>query len=168
MMSRASEALWRGGALALSLLLILPLAAIGWIALHAEADIWPHLIATVLPGFVERTILLMAGVGFLTLVIGTGTAWLVSQCEFPFRRLFTWALVLPLAMPGYIIAYTYVHSFEFAGPVQSAMREAFGWKRGDYWFPEIRSMAGAVTVMSLVLYPYVFLTARAAFLKLPW
>jgi iron(III) transport system permease protein len=166
MMSRASDALWRGGALALSLLLILPLAAIGWMALNAEADIWPHLIATVLPGFVERTIVLMAGVGFLTLLIGTGTAWLVSQCEFPFRRFFTWALVLPLAMPGYIIAYTYVHSFEFAGPVQSALRAAFGWKHGDYWFPEIRSMAGAVTVMSLVLYPYVFLTARAAFLKL--
>ena len=166
MMSRASDALWRGGALALSLLLILPLAAIGWMALNAEADIWPHLIATVLPGFVERTIVLMAGVGFLTLMIGTGTAWLVSQCEFPFRRFFTWALVLPLAMPGYIIAYTYVHSFEFAGPVQSALRAAFGWKHGDYWFPEIRSMAGAVTVMSLVLYPYVFLTARAAFLKL--
>ena len=166
MMSRASDALWRGGALALSLLLILPLAAIGWMALNAEADIWPHLIATVLPGFVERTIVLMAGVGFLSLVIGTSTAWLVSQCEFPFRRFFTWALVLPLAMPGYIIAYTYVHSFEFAGPVQSALRAAFGWKHGDYWFPEIRSMAGAVTVMSLVLYPYVFLTARAAFLKL--
>lgn len=166
MMSRASEALWRAGALALSLLLILPLAAIGWIAANAGADIWPHLIATVLPGFVERTLLLIMGVGVLTLVIGTATAWLVTQCEFPFRRIFTWALVLPLAMPGYIIAYTFVHSFEFAGPVQTAMREIFGWKRGDYWFPEIRSMAGAVTVMSLVLYPYVFLTARAAFLKL--
>jgi iron(III) transport system permease protein len=166
MMGRASEALWRGGALALSLLLLLPLAAIVWIALHAQADVWPHLVTTVLPGYVERTILLMAGVGIFTFVMGTGTAWLVSQCEFPLRRFFTWALVLPLAMPGYIIAFTYVHSFEFAGPVQSALREAFGWQRGDYWFPEIRSMAGAVSVMSLVLYPYVFLTARAAFLKL--
>ncbi|MDP4823419.1 MAG: iron ABC transporter permease [Aestuariivirgaceae bacterium] len=166
MMGRGSEALWRGGALALSLFLILPLAAVAWIALSAQADVWPHLIATVLPGYVQRTVLLMAGVGVLTLVIGTGTAWLVSMCEFPLRRWFSWALVLPLAMPGYIIAYTYVHSFEFAGPVQTALRAAFGWRHGDYWFPEIRSMAGAVTVMSLVLYPYVFLTARAAFLKL--
>lgn len=167
MLSARAAFFWRAGALALSLLLVLPILAIGALALSAGPEIWPHLFATVLPGMLARTLALSMGVGLLSLLIGTGTAWLTTQCEFPLRRFFTWALVLPLAMPGYISAYTYVHVFEYAGPVQSAWRAFFGFARpADYSFPEIRSLPGAVFVMSLVLYPYVFLTARAAFLKL--
>lgn len=166
MLTTAGEAGWRAAALGFAFLLALPVLAIAAIALTSAPDVWPHLLTTVLPGHLRRTGALMAGVGLLTLIIGVSTAWLVTQCEFPLRRFFTWALVLPLAMPGYIIAYTYVFTFEFAGPVQSLLRESFGWTRDDYVFPEIRSLGGAITVMSLVLYPYVFLTARAAFLKL--
>ena len=78
--------------------------------------------------------------------------------------MFDWALLLPLAMPGYIVAYAYTDFLQFAGPVQGALRELFGWQRGDYWFPEIRSVPGAVFVFTVVLYPYVYLLARTAFL----
>lgn len=167
MMSRTAKAGWRFGALALGGLLALPLAAIATLALSADADIWGHFFATVLPGYLERTLMLSLGVGLATLITGTLTAWLVTQCEFPLRRFFAWALVLPLAMPGYIIAYTYVYCLEYAGPVQSTLRASLGFKQpSDYWFPEIRSIGGAIMVMSLVLYPYVYLAARAAFLKL--
>ena len=105
------------------------------------------------------------GVGCGVLVIGVGTAWLVSMCSFPGRRLFEWALLLPLAVPTYIIGYTYTDLLEYAGPVQTLLREATGWTHADYWFPPIRSLGGAIVVMSLVLYPYVYLLARAAFLE---
>jgi iron(III) transport system permease protein len=99
------------------------------------------------------------------LLIGVSSAWLVSACEFPGRRLFEWALLLPLAMPAYIIAYSYTGLLDFAGPVQTALRTAFGWRYGEYWFPEIRSLPGAVAMLTLVLYPYVYLLARAAFMQ---
>ena len=109
---------------------------------------------------------LMAGTAFGTLIIGAGSAWLVTMYEFPGRRLFEWALVLPLAMPAYVIAYVYTDLLEFAGPVQGLLRDMFGWQtRLDYWFPNIRSLGGAMTMMSMVLYPYVYLLARAAFLE---
>lgn len=122
--------------------------------------------STVLPHYIWTTIFLMSGVGLGTLIIGTGTAWLVTMCRFPGRRFFEWALVLPLAVPAYVIAYVYTDLLEFSGPVQVVLRDFFGWgNRQDYWFPEIRSLGGAITVMTLVLYPYVYLLARAAFLE---
>jgi iron(III) transport system permease protein len=105
------------------------------------------------------------GVGVGTLLIGVSTAWLTSMCEFPGRRFFTWALLLPLAMPSYIIAYTYTGLLEFTGPVQEWLRAATGWGYGDYWFPEIRSLGGAIAMLTLVLFPYVYLLSRAAFLE---
>jgi iron(III) transport system permease protein len=87
------------------------------------------------------------------------------MCSFPGRRLFEWALLLPMAFPAYIIAYTYTGLLDFAGPVQTTLRESFDWSYGDYWFPEIRSIGGAITMLSLVLYPYVYLLSRAAFLE---
>ena len=99
------------------------------------------------------------------LAIGVGTAWLTTMCHFPGRGLCTWAMLLPMAMPAYLVAYTFTDLLEFAGPVQSALRGWFGWRRGDYWFPEIRSLGGAIAVMSLVFYPYVYLLARTAFLE---
>jgi len=118
----------------------------------------------VLPGAFRRTLGLMAGVGALTLLIGTGTAWLVTMYRFPGRRYFQWLLLLPLALPTYIIAYTYLELLDYSGAVQSTLRAVFGWRDARaYWFPDIRSLGGTIFVMSAVLYPYVYITARASF-----
>jgi len=157
---------WGAATLAVALFVATPLIAVAAIALTPAPDIWRHLYNTVLFGYVERTVTLIAGIGAGTLVIGTGTAWLVTMCRFPGRGLFNWALVLPLAVPTYILAFVFTDQLEYAGAVQGTLRDLFGWRnRQDYWFPEIRSMGGAVTVMTLVLYPYVYLLARAAFLE---
>ena len=155
---------WRVGALGVALAVSMPVVAIAWLALFPRENIWPHLAATVLPRYLANTALLMLGNGICVLVIGTGTAWLVTMCRFPGRRLFAWALLLPLAMPAYIVAFVYTDLLEYAGPVQGALRALFGWQSArDYTFPEIRSLGGAVFVMSFVLYPYVYLLGRAAF-----
>jgi len=127
--------------------------------------VWRHLAATVLPEYVADSLVLMAGVGGASLVIGVATAWLVTLCVFPGRRLFEWALLLPFAVPAYVVAFTYGGLFDYPGPVQTALRDAFGWGHGDYWFPEVRSLGGAVFILSMVLYPYVYLMARASFLE---
>ena len=128
-------------------------------------EVWSHLYQTVLRGYVLNTLGLMFGVGFGTLLIGVGTAWLVVMCRFPGRRIFEWALLLPLAVPTYVIAYAYTDFLQFAGPLQSWLREVFEWGRDDYWFPNVRSLGGAIVLMSLVLYPYVYLLTRAAFME---
>jgi len=162
--SREPERLWSFGAVLVSVLVAAPVLAIGVLAIFPSENIWPHLIATVLPGYITTTLMLMFGVGFLTFVIGTGTAWLVTTCRFPGRKFLKWALLIPLAMPTYIIAYAYVDLFEYSGIVQTALRTAFGWANArDYSFPEIRSLPGAIFIMSFVLYPYVYLTSRATF-----
>jgi len=107
----------------------------------------------------------MLGVGIGTLSMGIITAWLTSVCEFPGRRMLLWMLLLPMSMPAYIIAYTYTGMLDYSGPVQSGLRELFGWSAADYWFPDVRSLGGAVSMLALVLYPYVYLLARAAFLE---
>jgi iron(III) transport system permease protein len=124
-----------------------------------------HLASTILGEVVRDTLVLVLVVGCGTLAIGAGTAWLVSVCRFPGSRLFAWALVLPMAMPAYIIGYVYTNALAFPGPVQTALREAFGWGRGDYWFPDVHSVWGAGVMLTLVLYPYVYLLARTAFLE---
>ena len=117
-----------------------------------------------LPGAVRTTLLLMVGVGTITLIVGTGTAWLVTMYRFPGRRYLQWLLLLPLAIPTYIAAYIYMELLDYSGAVQSLLREAFGWRNAQtYWFPDIRSLGGAIFVMSAVLYPYVYITARASF-----
>lgn len=126
-----------------------------------------HLASTVLPLYLANTVALLVGVGLLTLIVGAGTAWLVTTCRFPGRGLFEWALLLPVAMPTYLIAYAYTDLLQFSGPLQSTLRALTGWGRQDYWFPQIRSLPGAIVVMALVLYPYVYLLARAAFLQQP-
>jgi len=149
-----------------ALLVIMPIAAVIWLAFNPSENIWPHLISSVLPVYVESTLLLLAGVGALSLFIGVSTAWLVTLCNFPGRRVFEWALLLPFAIPAYVIAYIYTDLLEYAGPVQSGLREFFGWSSArDYSFPEIRSLGGAVLMLSLVLYPYVYLLARSSFLE---
>lgn len=146
--------------------MLMPAAAILVLALRPGDSVWPHLVATVLPEALSNTLLLAAGSGLLTLVIGTASAWLVTMYRFPGRILVDRLLVLPLAMPTYIVAYCYADLFDFAGPVQSGLRLLFGWHGvRDYWFPEIRSLGGAVLVLSSVLYPYVYLSARASFVQ---
>lgn len=126
---------------------------------------WRHLAATVLPGYVGNSLALMMGVAFGVMVGGVSTAWLTTMCRFPGQRVFEWALLLPMAVPAYVMAYAYTDLLQFAGPVQSWLRVAMGWGPRDYWFPDVRSLGGAIVMLSLVLYPYVYLLSRAAFLE---
>ncbi len=156
---------WSLVAVAVALVLSAPVVVILGHVFVPAGDIWAHLATTVLPRYVFNTLWLFVGVGAGTLVIGVGCAWLVTMCRFPGIGVFEWALLLPFAVPAYVLAYAYTGLFEFAGPFQTWLREAFGWGRDDYWFPEIRSLGGAIAMMSLVLYPYVYLLSRAAFLE---
>ncbi|MCX8087460.1 MAG: iron ABC transporter permease [Rhodocyclaceae bacterium] len=148
------------------LLVALPALSVG---LHLFAagtgETWAHLAATVLPEYVANSLLLCALVGVGVAGVGVGVAWLVAITDFPGRRIFEWALLLPLAMPAYVMAYVYTDLLQFVGPVQTFLRETFGWRRGDYWFPEIRSLPGAALLFVCALYPYVYLIARTAFLE---
>ena len=153
------------GVFATALFLALPvLVVLGFVFVPA-GEVWRHLAETVLADYVVNSLLLMLGVAVGTLFIGVSAAWLTTMCQFPGRAVFEWALLLPMAIPAYIIAYTYTGMLDFAGPLQSSLRAWFGWGFGDYWFPEIRSREGAAIMLTLVLYPYVYLLTRAAFLS---
>jgi iron(III) transport system permease protein len=149
-----------------AIVLALPLATIATLAFTAPDNVWPQLARTVLPSALLDTAILLVGVGLITLTFGACTAWLVTMCRFPGRALLDRLLVLPLAMPTYIVAYAYVELLDFAGPVQATLRALTGWRLArDYWFPDVRSMTGAILVLSAVLYPYVYLSARASFVQ---
>ena len=156
---------WTFGVSAVALVLALPVLVVFANVLAPAGDVWKHLAETVLADYVGNSLLLMLGVAVGTLIGGVGCAWLASMCTFPGRGVFEWALLLPMALPAYIIAYTYTGLLDFAGPVQGTLRDVLGWQAGDYWFPEVRSLGGAVVMLSLVLYPYVYLLTRAAFLN---
>ena len=159
---------WVVATLFLVAVFISPILAVFAAATGDSNELWSHLANTVLPRYVSNTVILAAGVGTIALLFGVSTAWLVSRYEFPGRRSMEWILLLPAAVPAYIVAYTYTDFLEYAGPVQSLLRDMFGWRSArDYWFPEIRSMGGAILVMGAVLYPYVYLMARTAFLLTP-
>jgi len=148
----------------LVLLLLVPIAVVLASFAVAKGEVWSHLATTVLPRYLVNTLWLMLGVGAGTAFGGIVTGWLVTMHDFPGRRLFEWALLLPMAMPAYVIGYTYTGLLDFAGSLQSTLRAWFGWGRSDYWFPEIRSLGGAIVMLVLVLYPYVYLLARSAFI----
>ena len=155
---------WSVGALVIAVLVLIPLAAVVWLAMFPTENVWPHLISTVLPRYLGNTLMLMAGTGLLAALVGTGAAWLVAMHDFPGRRWLAWALLLPLSIPAYVGAYALVDFLEYAGPVQTLLRQTFGWQGArDYWFPDIRSRGAAVLVIGFTLYPYVYLLARAAF-----
>lgn len=145
--------------------LALPVVVVLAQFLVPAGDTWRHLADTVLTDYLSNSLLLTAGVGLLSLTFGVSAAWLVAMCDFPGRRWYEWALLLPLAMPAYIIAYTYTGMLDFAGPLQSQLRELTGWGYGDYWFPQVRSLSGATILLALVLYPYVYMLVRAAFVN---
>jgi iron(III) transport system permease protein len=128
-------------------------------------DTWSHLAQTVLPRYVTNTIALVLMVGAGVGIGGTLTGWLVARRRFPGSGFFAWALLLPLAMPAYVMAYVYTDFLQYAGPLQTALRGLFGWTRSDYWFPDIRSLPGAAVMFVFTLYPYVYLLARTAFLE---
>lgn len=157
---------WTVAVALISSLVLLPIITVGAMALLPTENIWPHLMRTVLPRSLYETLFLLCGVGLITGVAGTMTAWVVTMYRFPGRDLVDRLLVLPLAVPTYIVAYCYVELLDFAGPVQSWLRTLFGWQTvRDYWFPDIRTLPGAVLLMSAVLYPYVYLSARASFVQ---
>jgi len=171
-MSSSSESstprqFWRGPrlgatfALLLCLPALVPLVVIVSAALSPEAEVWAHLARYVLPEVVANTVKLVVGVALIGGMLGTGLAWLTAMCEFPGRRFFDWALLLPLAIPAYVLAFVAVGFLDYAGPLQSWLRDIFG---SSSWFPRIRSTGGTIFVLSLAFYPYVYLMARSAFL----
>jgi iron(III) transport system permease protein len=149
----------------LVLLVAAPLLAVFSYLPQPSDGLFRHLYETVLGSYIRNTLLLSLGVALLTGLAGVGTAWLVTMYRFPGRRVFLWALVLPLAMPAYVLAYTYTDFLQVTGPLQSLLRDVTGWGVRDYWFPPIHSVGGAVFVLSAVLYPYVYVMARAAFVE---
>lgn len=156
------------GASSLGIALCAPVLAIFYLSLSTNDGLWPHLIETVIPRYFGTTLILMLGVGVLSLLLGVGTAWIISRYEFRYGAVLDVLLTVPIACPAYLVAYAYTDFFEYAGPLQSGLRDLMGWSSPqDYAFPEIRSMGGAIFVLSFVLYPYVFLMARSAFQMLP-
>jgi iron(III) transport system permease protein len=162
---RAGPGALVAAAAAVAALVAAPLLAVAAAVLAGgTGGTWSHLASTVLPDYVASTLWLCAGVAPGAAVVGVSTAWLVTAHDFPGRRFFEWALVLPLAVPAYVMAYAYTDLLQFVGPVQTALRATFGWPPGQYWFPDVRSLPGAVAMFVFVLYPYVYLLARTAFL----
>ena len=160
--------LWSVGAALIAAVVVAPILSVLWIALYpvvtgGDATVWSHLWATTLPRYLRSTLWLMYGVGALTALVGTGAAWLIARYRFPGAGWLEWALLMPLAVPAYVGAYALVDFLEYAGPVQTLLRDLMGWKTArDYWFPEIRSLGAAIIVLSAALYPYVYLLTRAA------
>jgi len=145
---------------------LFPIAMVVLQALFPADNIWGHLVETTLPRYLESSLILMVGVGVPSAILGVATAWIVTRCEFIGRRYFQWALLLPFAFPSYLLAYLYTDILQYSGPMQGYLRELFEWKyKSDYWFPEIRSIGGAMVMFTLTLYPYVYLLARSSFLE---
>ena len=158
-----SSRFWYWGSRLLAAAILVPLVVIFGAWLAPTTEVWGHLAATVLPTLIGNTLLLIVGVAIGTMLLGVSLAWLVSTCEFPGRRWFDWALMLPFALPTYVMAFVFLGLLDFQGPVQGLVRQAFGLPAS--WSVEVRHSASVLAIMVLVLYPYVYLLARVAFLK---
>ena len=159
---------WSVGVILLCGLMLGPVLAVLVAAFGDSGGLWSHLYDTVLGRYISNTLILMAGVGVVAIGFGVSSAWVISRYDFAGRRILEWMLLLPAAIPAYIIAYSYTEFFEYAGPLQSGLRHLFGWQSPrDYWFPEIRSLGGAILVMASVLYPYIYMVTRIAFRLTP-
>jgi len=156
---------WNIALVVLSLLFSIPLIVVLGSVFFPAKEVWSHLSDTVLTDYIVNSLILLIGVCFFSLQLGVIPAWLVTMYRFPLSRYLEWAMLLPMAMPAYIIAYSYTGVLDVAGPLQTSLREFTGWHYGDYWFPEVRSLGGAIAMLSLVLYPYIYLLARAAFIE---
>ncbi|MBY7994508.1 iron ABC transporter permease [Vibrio fluvialis] len=157
--------IWKTSSVALATLLVLPILAIFFTAIGQTDDVFAHLMSTVMPTYAFNTVVLTLSVMALALLFGIPSAWLMAMCRLPGEKVLQWALVLPLAIPGYIVGYIFTGWFDYAGPIQVWLRAQTGWMAGEYYFPDIRSLAGASIVLALVLYPYVYLMCRAAFME---
>lgn len=156
---------WQAAAWLVAAVAALPLLALAWTAAQGSDGLWSHLVATVLPQAARNTAALLLGVGALTIALGVGSAWLVTAYDFPGRRLMAWALLLPLAVPTYIVAYAYLDLLHPLGPVQSALRALLGYASPrEFRLPDIRGLAGCIVLLGFVLYPYVYMATRAMFL----
>ena len=169
-MNRLLNLQWTDGLRYLStgvaLLLFVPIAGVVMSLFAADGEAWSHISRTILPELISNSLLLAAAVAVGVVSIGTICAWITAHHDFPGRPVFEWLLILPLAMPAYVMAYAYTDVLQYAGPLQSFLRESFGWQgKADYWFPEIRSLEGAAVMLTFVLYPYVYVLARVAFLE---
>jgi len=158
----ADGQLWRWASRLLAISVLIPLLVIVASWFFIDPEVWSHLSSTVLPELIGNTLLLVFGVGIGTIVLGVSLAWLTSLCDFPGRRILDWALMLPFALPAYVLAFVFLGVFDFAGPVQSALREWFDLS--PRWSLEIRNAFGVIVVMTLVLYPYVYMLARVSFM----
>ena len=159
---------WSASTVVLCCFLLGPVAALLLTAFGDSGGLWAHLVDTVLGTYVVNTLALMGGVGVVAVLFGVSAAWVISRYYFTGRNILEWMLLLPAAIPAYIIAYCYTDFFEYAGPLQTALRTAFGWQTPrDYYFPEIRSLGGAMLVMASVLYPYIYMVTRIAFRLTP-
>ncbi len=163
--ARAGSGWWTFLTISVALLVGVPVFTVAANLFVPSGDVWQHLASTVLPDYVKNSIILMLGVGTGVFILGVGTAWLVTMCRFPGSRWFNWMLILPMAVPAYLMAYTYTDFLAYTGPLQSMLRDITGWGFGDYWFPNVRSIGGAILMMSFVFFPYVYLLTRAAFLE---
>lgn len=157
--------IWKTSSVALATLLVLPILAIFFTAIGQTDDVFAHLMSTVMPTYAFNTVVLTLSVMALALLFGIPSAWLMAMCRLPGEKVLQWALVLPLAIPGYIVGYIFTGWFDYAGSIQVWLRAQTGWMAGEYYFPDIRSLAGASIVLALVLYPYVYLMCRAAFME---
>lgn len=156
---------WTFATLTIAILVGIPVFTVAANIFVPSGDVWQHLASTVLDDYVLNSFWLMIGVGTGVFIIGVGTAWLVTMCKFPGSKLFEWMLILPMAVPAYLMAYSYTDFFTYTGPAQVFLRDVTGWGLGDYWFPDIRSLQGAILMMSFVFYPYVYMLTRAAFME---
>ena len=149
-------------------LLIAPIIAIIFSSLENTLSLWSHLINTRLVIYLSNTFILMIGVCLTTFLIGSSLAWLIYRYDFFMKNIMEWALLLPLALPSYIVAYCYTDFLEYSGYLQTTLRDIFNFNSpSEYFFPEIRSLGGAIFVISFVLYPYVYLITKLAFRSTP-
>ena len=163
--SRWLDRSWLWIVVSIAAFVALPILAVLSSIFFDSGETWPHLVSTVLPNYLVNSLFLSLGVSVGVLLIGVTTAWLVSICRFKGKGWLEWALLLPLSTPAYVLAYTYTDFLDVAGPFQGWLRATFNWEVGDYYFPNIRSLGGAIVMLTLVLYPYVYMLARVSFLE---
>ena len=160
--------LWNLAIIIVSMFLIWPIASLIFVSFGDSDGLWTHLFQNVLFKYLTTTLSLMIGVLLLSLTFGITTAWIITNYAFPFKKFLDFILILPAACPAYLIAYAYTDFFEYAGPIQGGLRDIMGWSNAnEYYFPEIRSITGAIFVLASVLYPYIYLLSRTAFLQTP-
>jgi len=156
---------WTYLSLGVALLISIPILTVVFSVFTSAGEVWEHLASTVLDDYIRNSLLLILGVSIGVILIGVSTAWLITMTEFPGRRIFEWASILPFAIPAYLLAYIYTDFLDITGPLQNMIRNVFGLGIDEYWFPNIRSVEGAILIMSLAFYPYVYMLARSSFLE---